>query len=74
MRFNHNADFDCCFQCKERHVGCHAACDEYKTRKEKYDAKQHEINMNRRDYYALEMREKDAKRRTWKRNRVGGKK
>lgn len=32
----------CCIQCQNRHMGCHAECDEYKKQKEQLTAEKKE--------------------------------
>lgn len=33
------ANFECCYKCTKRHVGCHSDCEEYLATKKAYDEK-----------------------------------
>lgn len=35
--------FDCCYKCKDRHVGCHSECDKYKELKDKVEEEKKNI-------------------------------
>lgn len=44
---------NCCYECKNRTIGCHAKCEKYILQKAEYDKEQEKIRNMKRDIYCL---------------------
>ena len=45
-KFNVGHTITCCFECPDRHPGCHGTCEKYKQQRAEWDAKRAEQKKN----------------------------